>query len=63
MFEGPVNAQEIMSRLGTRYGCESGRQPGVLGVRKGEGFRLCKVQRDKAERSKWFLAWLYLGSL
>ena len=47
VFEGPVNVQEVMSRLGVRYGCGLGRQPWVLGVRKGERFRLC-VYRDKA---------------
>lgn len=54
MFEGPVNVQEIMSRLGARYGCESGRQPGVPGVRKREGFRLCESRETRQKGASGF---------
>lgn len=54
VFEGPVNVQEMMSGLGARYGCESGRQPGVPGVREGEGFRLCESRETRQKGASGF---------
>lgn len=51
MFEGPVNVQEIMSGLELDMGVSQGDS---LGVRKGEGLRLCESRETRHKGASGF---------
>lgn len=51
VFEGPVNVQEIMSGLELDMGVS---QRDSLGVRKGEGLRLCESRETRHKGASGF---------